>query len=99
MIEVDEEVYAKLEKDANDNKSLVKMMRYALIFISFIIILAIYGIKIINISLTNYRTNAECQAAIMLAENNVRVREIESSGMTTEEYLKWLEIKYGEKAG
>ncbi len=97
MIEVEEETYKQLLKDASDNRSLIRMVKYGLIFAFFMIVLLIYGIKIIDISLIKMRTSAECQAAILKAENNVRVRELESAGMTTNEYLKWLKITSMEK--
>lgn len=93
MIEIDEAVYAQLQKDANDNKSILRLVRVGCIFIFLLIILIMYASRIIDISLENYRASVECRVAIIQAENNVRVREIESAGMTNEEYIKWLEVR------
>lgn len=93
MVEIDENTYKKIQKDASDNRSILRLVRLGLLFVFLIIILFIYGTKFIDISLMKYRTFVECQSQIIQAENNVRIREIESTGMTTEEYLKWLEVR------
>ena len=35
----------------------------------------------------------QCQMAIVKAENNVEVREIESKGMELDDYIKWLNAR------
>lgn len=91
MVEIEEEVLEKLKKDAADNNSIVKLAKIIALFILGVIIVFIYGTRLIDISLEQYRANVECQIAITKAENNVRIREIESAGMSTEDYLRWLE--------
>ena len=97
MVEVEDEVYEQLVKNANDNTSLIRLVKIVAILIIAVLIVFIYGTKLIDISLMYYRTNVQCNAAVLEAENRVKIREIESSGMTTEEYLKWLEIVSSEQ--
>lgn len=92
MVEVEEEVLEKLKKDADDNNAIVKLVKIIALFVIGVIIVFIYGTRLIDISLEQYRANVECQIAITKAENNVRIREIESAGMSPEDYLRWLEV-------
>ena len=93
MVEVEDNIYEKLKKDANDNRAILRIARTICIFLFIVILLFIYGTRLIDISLEKYRAAVKQEIAIEEANNNVRIREIESSGMTTEEYLKWLEIR------
>ena len=93
MIEVEDNIYEKLKKDANDNRAVLRIARTICIFLFIVILLFVYGTRLIDISLEKYRASVKQEIAIEEAHNNVRIREIESSGMTTEEYLKWLEIR------
>lgn len=93
MVEIEDEVYTQLQKDANDNKSVLRLAKIVFMFIFSIVVLIAYGTKLIDISLESYKASVERQIAIEEAHTNVAIREIESAGMTTEEYLKWLEIQ------
>ena len=95
MVELNDEVYAKLTKDANDNKQLVRIARIAAIVVIFLLFFFTWGKSMIDLDIQRRRIDLECQEAIIRAENNVKVREIESSGMKIEDYLKWLEIREG----
>ena len=95
MVELNDEVYAKLTKDANDNKQLVRIARIVAIVVIFLLFFFTWGKSMIDLDIQRRRIDLECQEAIVKAENNVRVREIESSGMKIEDYLKWLEIRKG----
>ena len=95
MVELNDEVYAKLTKDANDNKQLVRIARIVAIVVIFLLFFFTWGKSMIDLDIQRRRIDLECQEAIVKAENNVRVREIESSGMKIEDYLKWLEIREG----
>ena len=95
MVELNDEVYAKLTKDANDNKQLVRIARIAAIVVIFLLFFFTWGKSMIDLDIQRRRIDLECQEAIVRAENNVRVRDIESSGMKIEDYLKWLEIREG----
>ena len=95
MVELNDEVYAKLTKDANDNKQLVRIARIAAIVVIFLLFFFTWGKSMIDLDIQRRRIDLECHEAIVRAENNVRVRDIESSGMKIEDYLKWLEIREG----
>ena len=97
MTTLDDEVYNKLLKDANDNKQLVKIVRAAVILAIFIILFIFWGKPMIDFSIQQKRVEIECEIAIMQANNAVQVREIESAGMKMEDYLKWLEIREGNR--
>lgn len=97
MVELNDEVYAKLTKDANDNKQLVRIARIAAIVVIFLLFFFTWGKGMIDLDIQRRRIDLECQEAIIRAENNVQVREIESSGMKIEDYLKWLEIREGNR--
>ena len=93
MVEVEDNIYEKLKKDANDNRAILRIARTICIFLFIVILLFIYGTRLIDISIEKYRAAVKQEIAVEEAHNNVRIREIESSGMATEEYLKWLEIR------
>ena len=97
MTTLDDEVYSKLLKDANDNKQLVKIAWAVVTLIIFLVLFIFWGKPMIDISIQQKRVEVECEIAIVQAENAVRVREIESAGMKTEDYLKWLEIREGNR--
>lgn len=93
MIEIEDDAYEKLKKDANDNKAVLRLARTVCIFLFAIVLLFVYGTKFIDISIEKYRASVNQEIAIEEAHSNVQIREIESTGLTTEEYLKWLEIR------
>ena len=95
MVELNDEVYAKLTKDANDNKQLVRIARIVAIVVVFLLFFFTWGKGMIDLDIQRRQIDLECQEAITRAENNVQVREIESSGMEIKDYLKWLEIREG----
>ena len=99
MVEVEEEVLEKLKKDANDNNAIVRLAKIIALLVLGVIIVFIYGTRLIDISLEQYRASVECQIEITKAENNVHIREIESAGISTEDYLRWLEVTSNDKTG
>lgn len=93
MIEINEEDYKKLIKDANDNRSIIKGLIIIIIGIVLIISTVNFSGKLASIIFQQYEANVQMQIALDEAENDVRIRKIESEGLTTEEYLKWLEVR------
>ena len=91
MIQLEDEQYQKLVKDADDNKQLVKITRSIIAAIIFLIVYFSYLLPMINIHIDQNRANMEQQINIINAANIQR--EIESSGLSTEEYFRWLEIQ------
>ena len=91
MIQLEDEQYQKLVKDADDNKQLVKITRSIIAAIIFLIVYFSYLLPMINIHIDQNRANMEQQINIINAANIQR--EIESSGLSTEDYFRWLEIQ------
>lgn len=93
MINLEDDIYKKLVKDANDNKQLVRIAWAVVSLVVFIVLFIFWGKPIIDMDVRRRQVDLECEIAIVQAENAVRVREIESAGMKTEDYLKWLDIQ------
>lgn len=93
MIQMEDEVYEKLKKNADDNLQVKKIIR---IIVSVIVLLVLYfGVisKIIDVQIKKYDAQIQQEVAVIQAETNVKVREIESSGMSMNDYIRWLAIQ------
>lgn len=84
MVELPEEKYKKLVKDADDNRAIVSVLRWSVLIIFFIFAMATYGCHAID--LQKQRDNAYV---------SVEVRNIESDGLNFEQYIEWLDAKNG----
>lgn len=93
MIEIDEEHFRQLVKDADDNKSLVLITRSILISIIIIVILFTIVIPVFNYWLNVKNTELALNEAKAQAYINREIMAIESKGLTNEEYFKWLEVR------
>lgn len=91
MIQLDDEKYQKLVKDADDNRQLVKITWSIIAAIMFLLVYFTCLLPMINISIDQNRANMEQRISIINAANIQR--EIESSGLSTEDYFRWLEIQ------
>lgn len=92
MVQLDEELYNKIKKDADDNRQLMSIFRWTVGLIIFLLLYFTTGQHLLNIQVQKAQAAADREIAILQAQNNVRIREIESEGLTTEEYLKWYKI-------
>lgn len=97
MIQIDDADFAKLKKDADDNnqvKNICRIFIRGLVAIT-LLLFVYYGWGQDFLQLDIQRRTAEIsrELAVLEAENEVKIREIESAGMEMEDYLKWLEIK------
>lgn len=81
MVQLEDNIYLKLKKDADDNNSVRRIVRYVLIALAMIVLYMTIGMPLIDIQLRKFE-----------AQSNVEIRRIESYGLTTEEYLKWYDI-------
>lgn len=90
MVQMEDNVYEKLKKDADDNKQLVSITRIIVIGIIFCILFFTWGRDLMAISVQKKQAELQNQIAIEQAETNKRVMAIESEGMTNEEYFEWL---------
>lgn len=84
-VEIQDDEYKKLVKNANDNQAIMSIFRWFVLIALFIFVMAAYGCHAL-----------EMKKQIDRAHISVEVREIESAGLTTDEYLDWLAIKNGE---
>lgn len=92
MIQLDNETYEKLKKDADDNRQIRSIVQWVIGLIIFAILYFTAGQHFINIQIQKSQAAAERELAVLQAQTAVRVREIESEGMTVEEYLNWYSI-------
>ena len=92
MKELTDTDYAKLVKDADDNQSIIFIVRCIMVLVVVLVLYFTIGQRIANTWFESYNEQVKCEIAVMRARNDVLIREIQSEGMTTEEYLKWYEI-------
>ena len=92
MKELTDTDYAKLVKDADDNRGVIFIVKCICALIITLVLYFTIGQRIINTWFESYNEQVKCDIAVMRARNDVLIREIQSDGMTTEEYLKWYEI-------
>lgn len=92
MIQIEDADFAKLKKDANDNRQIRLIAQWIIGLIIFLVLYATAGQQLLNIQIQKAQAAADREIAVLQAQNTVRIREIESEGLTTEEYLKWYRI-------
>lgn len=92
MVQLDDENYAKLKKDADDNRSIKTIAKWVVGLVIFLVLYFTAGTRFINIQIARSQAAMERESEILQAQVAVRVREIESQGMTMDEYLKWYSI-------
>lgn len=84
MVELSDDEYKQLVKDADDNREIQRILRAILrwlaLILLFVVFMLSYGCHAIDMQ--KQRDNAYIQ---------VEVRDIQSQGMSHEEYIEWLE--------
>ena len=93
MIQLEDEVYKKLKKDADDNRQIVSIVRWVAFAVLFLCIFFYWGKPMLELDIQRRQMELQCQMAIVKAENNVEVREIESKGLELDDYIKWLNAR------
>lgn len=93
MVQIDDNVYAKLKKDADDNKQIVRIFRCVMATIIFCILFFAWGIRLIDLDIQKRNAELQTQIAITQAETNKRVMTIESEGLSADEYFRWLNAR------
>lgn len=93
MIQIEDDVYEKLKKDADDNKQIRHIIHVILAALIFTLFMVIWGSQLIDLDIQRRTAELQANTAITMAETNRRVMEIESEGMTKTEYFKWLEVR------
>lgn len=92
MIQISDEDYAKLKKDADDNSAIKSIVRWVLLVIIIILLYCGIGSKIIDLEIRKCEANLQCEIATMQAQNAVEIRSIQSKDMSMDDYLKWYEL-------
>lgn len=93
MVELDDEVYERLKRDADDNRQVMKIICIGVLLILLAIGYIVYGSKLVDISLKQREAEVQQELARLEAQNEVQVREIEQGDLTFDEYIKWLAAK------
>ena len=97
MVQIEDEIYTKLKKDADDNRQIVRIVRSVVAVIIFCILFFSWGIRLIDLDVQRRTAELQTQIALTQAETNKRVMTIESEGLTTDEYFKWLNARKTEQ--
>jgi hypothetical protein len=93
MVQIEDDVYAKLKKDADDNRQIRNIARMVVVAIIFCVLFFIWVVPLINLDIQRRSAEMQTQIAITQAETNKRVMEIEKSDLSNAEYFKWLEVR------
>lgn len=97
MVQIEDAIYAKLRKDADDNRQMVRIFQAIVAGIIFCILFFSWGVRLIDLDIQRRTAELETQIALTQAETNKQVMEIESEGLTTDEYFKWLNARKTEQ--
>lgn len=92
-MQIEDEVFAKLKKDADDNRQIVHIVRAIAAVIIFCILFFSWGLRLIDLDIQRRSAELQTQMALTQAETNKRVMAIESEGLTTDEYFNWLNAR------
>ena len=93
MIQLDDAVYAKLKKDADDNRQIIGIMRITLLSIILLIAFFCWGRPMLDLDIQKRQANMEREIALTNAETNAEIREIESKGLSFDDYICWLNAR------
>ena len=92
-MQISDKEYARLKKDADDNRQLVKIVLTITIGILLIIGYFGYGRQMIQLHIRQQEAALQNEIDISKAKANTAIKEIEQTGMSFDEYVKWLEIR------
>ena len=93
MVQIEDEIYTKLKKDADDNRQIVRIAKIIAITIMFLIIFFTWGLRLIDLDIQKRTIEMQNQMMISQAKTNQQVMSIESEGMTKDEYFEWLTVR------
>jgi hypothetical protein len=77
MIQISDEIYNKLKKDADDNNAIKTIAKWVIGLIIFAILYFTVGNQFLNIQLSRLQSTFDREAAIAYANTTKEVREIE----------------------
>ncbi len=93
MVQLDESEYDQLKHDADDNNAIKVIAKVAFCGVITIILIFAIIVPVFNLWLSMQKTNLEIESQKVQAMVNLEIKEIESKGMTNEEYFRWLEVR------
>ena len=93
MVQIEDDIYTKLKKDADDNKQIIRIIRIAILFLMFVILYFTVGIDFIKLGIQQQAYQVEYQHALDSAKTNVDVLNIERDNMSMDDYIKWLNAR------
>ncbi len=93
MVHIEEQDFNKMKKDADDNRQIIRIVRYAAFLIVFLFIFFSWGYRLLDLDIQRRQSELQCQMAIEQAKNNVEIKEIESYGMSFDDYIRWLNAR------
>jgi len=93
ITQIDSEELMELRKNANDNKQIVKLSKVITFGIIFLVIYFTWIVNLCNVLTKRFEADILAQTTITQAQANVQAREIESDGLTNEEYFEWLKVR------
>ncbi len=93
MIQIEDDIYEKLKKDADDNRQIKHLCHLGVALVIFLCIFFTFGTQLINLDIQRRTSELNNQLSIEQAEINRKIIDIESEGMTKTEYFKWLEVR------
>ena len=90
LVQLEDADYQRLKSDADDNRQFMSLIRMVILFIVFSFFFFCWGKPLIDLDIQRRQLEQQQQMNIVEAENNVRIREIESEGMDFDDYIHWL---------
>ena len=93
MIQIEDDVYEKLLKDANDNRQVVKIAGIVAAVFIFIVLFFSWGRGVIDLDIQRRTAEMNSQIALANAETNAKILEIERGDMPMAEYVEWLKAR------
>lgn len=92
MVELDDERYAKLKKDADDNKQIVRIVYGVIGLLIFIILFFTWLKPVLDLDIQKRNIDLQKYELIQMSQSKKQAMLIESEGLTFDEYCKWLEV-------
>ena len=82
MTSIDEQELLALQKDADDNRAVMRALKWITFIIIFSVFMVTFGCDAIS-----------RRQSLQRAYSEVEIREIQSEGMEFDDYITWLEAK------
>ena len=93
MVQIEDDIYTKLKKDADDNNQIKNIVRIIAGVLIFLVLFFSWGKPVIDLDIQRRAYELQTEMSLAQAHTNKQIMEIESEGMTKQEYFKWLEVR------